>query len=276
MSISPSISPTVSPKEYFAAELRKYRKQAGLSQKELADLIGWSTSLVSMVELGHRKAPREMAQKIDEVLELGSALTDLWDLLNHVGSHLPDWFRSWIEIEREAEFFRTWHPLVVPGLLQTRDYAEAMLRGEPRITAEQLEEYVSARMDRQTILNRPTPPMLWAVIDEGVLLRPIGEDGVMAAQLRHLVEMGERPDIAIQILPLEARTTTGINGGFVIAQAHRGVLNAAYVESASAGQVTDRPDEVAALALRYEAIRVEALSQRESLKLIKETIKQWT
>ncbi|GAA0823427.1 helix-turn-helix transcriptional regulator [Streptosporangium amethystogenes subsp. fukuiense] len=276
MSISPSISPTVSPKEYFAAELRKYRKQAGLSQKELADLIGWSTSLVSMVELGHRKAPREMAQKIDEVLELGSALTDLWDLLNHVGSHLPDWFRPWIEIEREAETLRAWQPLVVPGLLQTRDYAEAMLRGEPRITPEQLEEYVSARMDRQTILSRPTPPMLWAVIDESVLFRPVGEDHVMAAQLKHLAEAGERPDIAIQVLPTQARTTTGVSGGFVIAQAHRGMLNAAYVESAGAGQVTDRPDEVAVLALRYETIRVEALSQRESLKLIKETIKRWT
>ncbi|MET8047891.1 DUF5753 domain-containing protein [Streptosporangium sp. NPDC005286] len=144
------------------------------------------------------------------------------------------------------------------------------------MTPEQLEEYVSARMDRQTILNRPTPPMLWAVIDESVLFRPVGEDSVMAAQLKHLAEAGERPDIALQVLPAQARTTTGVSGGFVIAQAHRGMLNAAYVESAGTGQVADRPDEVAVLALRYETIRVEALSQRESLKLIKETITRWT
>lgn len=276
MTIPPGIGSTVSPKEYFAAEFRRRRKEAGLSQKELADRIGWSVSLVSMVELTHRKAPREMTEKIDKVLKLDGALTNLWDLVSHVGSQLPDWFRPWIEIEREAETLRAWHPLVVTGLLQTRDYAEAILRGEPRITPEQLEEYVTARMERQTILDRANRPMLWAVIDEGVLLRPVGADDVMAAQLRHLVEMGERPDIAIQILPLDARTTSGINGGFVLAHARRGVVNAAYIESAGAGQVTDRPDEVAALALRYEAIRVEALSQRESLKLIKETTKKWT
>ncbi|WP_440100162.1 helix-turn-helix domain-containing protein [Streptosporangium sp. H16] len=276
MTIPPGIGSTVSPKEYFAAEFRRRRKEAGLSQKELADRIGWSVSLVSMVELAHRKAPREMTEKIDKVLKLDGALTNLWDLVSHVGSRLPDWFRPWIEIEREAETLRAWHPLVVTGLLQTRDYAEAILRGEPRITPEQLEEYVTARMERQAILDRANRPMLWAVIDEGVLLRPVGADDVMAAQLRHLAEMGERPDIAIQILPLDARTTSGINGGFVLAHARRGVVNAAYIESAGAGQVTDRPDEVAALALRYEAIRVEALPQRESLKLIKETTKKWT
>ncbi|WP_329429496.1 helix-turn-helix transcriptional regulator [Streptosporangium sp. NBC_01495] len=275
MTIPPGISSTVSPKEYFAAEFRRRRKEAGLSQKELADRIGWSVSLVSMVELTHRKAPREMTQQIDKVLKLDGALTNLWDLVSHVGSQLPDWFRPWIEIEREAETLRTWHPLVVTGLLQTRDYAEAILRGEPRITPEQLEEYVTARMERQAILDRANRPMLWAVIDEGVLLRPVGADGVMAAQLRHLAEIGERPDIAIQILPLDARTTSGINGGFVLAHARRGVVNAAYIESAGSGQVTDRPDEVAALTLRYDTIRAEALSQRESLKLIKETTKRW-
>ncbi|GAA4207656.1 helix-turn-helix transcriptional regulator [Streptosporangium oxazolinicum] len=276
MTIPPGISSTVSPKKYFAAEFRRRRKEAGLSQKELADRIGWSVSLVSMVELTHRKAPREMTQQIDKVLKLDGALTNLWDLISHVGSQLPDWFRPWIEIEREAETLRAWHPLIVPGLLQTRAYAEAILRGEPRITPEQLEEYVTARMERQAILDRANRPMLWAVFDEGVLLRPVGADGVMAAQLTHLAEMGERPDVAIQILPLDARATTGLGGGFVIAHARRGVVNAAYLDSAGAGQVTDRPDDVAALALRYEAIRVEALSQRDSLKLIKETIKRWT
>ncbi|WP_433361428.1 DUF5753 domain-containing protein [Streptosporangium sp. CA-115845] len=131
-------------------------------------------------------------------------------------------------------------------------------------------------MDRQTILNRTNPPMLWAVLDEGILLRPVGGSGVMAAQIQHLAEVGERPDVAIQILPIEARATTGLSGGFAIAQTRRGVINTAYIDSAGTGQVIDRPDEVAALALRYETIRVEALSQRESLKLIKETIKQWT
>ncbi|MER5643409.1 helix-turn-helix transcriptional regulator [Streptosporangium sp. NPDC002524] len=275
MTIPPGIGSTVSPKEYFAAEFRRRRKEANLTQKELADDIGWSVSMVSMVELAHRKAPQEMIETMDKVLKLDGALTNLWDLVSHVGSQLPDWFRPWIEIEREAETLRAWQPLIIPGLLQTRDYAEAILRSKPRITPEQLDEYVTARMERQTILDRANRPMLWAVFDEGVLLRPVGEDSVMAAQLRHLTEMSERPDIVIQILPLDARATIGLTGGFVLAHARRGVVNAAYIESAGAGQVTDRPDEVAVLALRYEAIRAEALSQRESLKLIKETTKKW-
>ncbi|WP_433497271.1 DUF5753 domain-containing protein [Sphaerimonospora sp. CA-214678] len=147
--------------------------------------------------------------------------------------------------------------------------------GEPGVSVEEIEKHVIARMERQAILNRPKPPMLWVVIDEGVMHRPIGSPAVMAAQLTHLLEADQTPRITLQILPLNAYSTTGLLGGFAIATA-RGTAETAYVEAACNAQVTDWMESVGTLALRYEGIRAEALPQRESLKLIEETMKRWT
>ncbi|GAA3090546.1 helix-turn-helix domain-containing protein [Streptosporangium carneum] len=277
MDISSRLDPTVSPHEYFLLELRRHRKAAGVSQDELARRTGWSDSQISMIENGHRRPTRSFVEATDRALDLDGALLDLYDMLHSMASRIPEWFRPWIEIEREAESLRNWQPLIVPGLLQTRDYAHAMLAGEPRITPERLEEYVATRLERQTILSKENRPMLWVVMDEGILYRPIGGAEVMSAQLRHLVEAGDHPDTVIQILPLKAGSTAGLSGGFSIAQASpsRGATCSAYMEFPGTGHVTDRPTEVAALALRYEAIRAEAMSRRESLELIKEALATW-
>jgi hypothetical protein len=117
--------------------------------------------------------------------------------------------------------------------------------------------------------------MLWVVLDEGVLHRPIGDSAVMTAQLARLLEVGQAPRITIQVLPLSAYSTTGLLGGFAITQA-QGTPDTAYVEAASNAQVTDWTESVRTLGFRYEGIRSEALSQRESMNLIKEAMQRWT
>jgi transcriptional regulator with XRE-family HTH domain len=265
--------PSESPTALFGFELRRHRKERGWSQLRLARAVPYSVGTISMIETAKRSPSEQFARHCDEALEAEGALTRLWPMVSRVTA--PPWFRPWLDVEAAAEAIRTWEPSLVPGLLQTENYARAMLSGEPGVTTEEVEEQVTARMERQSILRRPKPPMLWVVLDEGVLQRPIGSPAVMAEQLNHLFVAGQAPRITIQVLPLKAYSTTGLLGGFAITQAH-GTPDTAYIEAASNAQVTDWTETVKTLGFRYEGIRSEALSQRESLELIKETIQRWT
>ncbi|GAA2854898.1 helix-turn-helix transcriptional regulator [Streptosporangium fragile] len=267
------LCPSDSPTALFGFELRRHRKARGWSQIRLSRAVPYSVGTISMIETAKRSPSEEFARHCDEALEAEGALMRLWPMVSHASA--PPWFRPWLDVEATAEALRTWEPLIVPGLLQTEDYARAMLQGEPGVSPEQVEEQVTARMERQSILRRPKPPMLWVVMDEGVLHRPIGSPAVMAAQLERLLEAGQAPRITIQVLPVRAYSTTGLLGGFAIAQTH-GTPDTAYVEAASNAQVTDWVETVKTLIFRYEGIRSEALPQRESLELIKETIRRWT
>ncbi|WP_424537134.1 helix-turn-helix domain-containing protein [Sphaerisporangium viridialbum] len=254
--------------------MRRHRKERGWSQLRLARAVPYSVGTISMIETAKRSPSEEFARHCDEALEAEGALMRLWPMVSR--STAPPWFRPWLDVEATAEALRTWEALVIPGLFQTEDYARAILSGEIGVTPEQIEEQVVARMERQSILRRPKPPLLWVVLDEGVLKRPIGSPAVMAAQLEHLLEVGQLPRTTIQILPHSAYSTTGLAGGFVIAQA-QGVADTAYVESAGIlGRVTERPEDLRTLTFRYEGIRSEALPQRDSMELIKETMHQWT
>ncbi|MFI7707048.1 helix-turn-helix domain-containing protein [Nonomuraea sp. NPDC049480] len=268
------LCPADSPTALFGFELRRHRKARGWSQLRLSKAVSYSVGTISMIETARRSPTEEFARLCDEALEAEGALMRLWPMVSHASA--PPWFRPWLDVEATAEAIRTWEPLVVPGLLQTEDYARAVLSGDVGATSEQVEEHVIARMERQSILRRPKPPLLWIVIDEAVLHRPIGSPAVMSAQLARLIEAAQAPRITIQVLRLNAYSTTGLAGGFAIAQAH-GVFDTAYVESAGImSRVTERPEDVSVLTYRYEAIRSDALPQRESLDLIKETLQQWT
>ncbi|MET8143847.1 helix-turn-helix transcriptional regulator [Sphaerisporangium sp. NPDC005288] len=267
------LDPAASAQALFGYELRRHRTAAGWTMEQLAQKICFSVALVGMVENARRSPSRDFAERCDKALQLDGALLRLWPFINRAST--PSWFRPWLEVEREAATLRTWEPLVVPGLLQTEEYARAILLGEPRVTPEDVEEQVAARMERQRIFERPEPPMLWAVLDEAVLHRPIGSAQVMTAQLHRLLEAGALPCVTIQVVPLSAYSTTGLEGGFIIAQT-RGLPDTVYLESAGHGQVVERAAEVEELTVRYEVIRAEALPQRASLELIRETIQRWT
>ncbi|GAT65063.1 XRE family transcriptional regulator [Planomonospora sphaerica] len=269
------LDPSTSPIALFGYELRRHRQEAGLSQAKLASRAGYALGTISMAETGRRPPTEDFARRCDEVLGADGALIRIKEMIDNLASRLPAWFRPWVEIEQAAESLRTWEPLIVPGLLQTADYARVLFAGEPRSSAESVEKDVAARLERQRILEREDPPMLWAVVDEGVLHRRIGDEAVMAAQLDHLLETARLPHVTVQVLPFDAGSTVGLMGAFVVAQV-RGLANTVYLETAGQGQVTDRPDDVADIVVKYEAIRTEALPQRASLKLIQEMRDRWT
>ncbi|MBB2910581.1 transcriptional regulator with XRE-family HTH domain [Streptosporangium becharense] len=269
------LDPGASPIAFFGYELRRYRQEAELTQSSLARRAGYALGTISMAETGRRAPTADFARRCDEVLGAGGALIRIKEMIDNVSSRLPAWFRPWVEIEQAAENLYTWQPLIMPGLLQTADYARVLFSNEPRAVAEEVEQNVAARMDRQHILEREDPPLLWVVLDEGVLGRLVGDKSIMADQLGHLLSMAQRPHVTVQILPLNSGNTTGFLGGFFIAHA-RGVTNSVYMESAGQGQVSDRPDDVADITTKYEAIRAEALPQRASLKMIEEMRERWT
>ncbi len=268
------LDPSKSPIAYFGYELRKHRTEAGLSQGQLAARVNYSIGTISGVERGQQSPTMGFAQKCDEALELDGALARIKEMIDNTAAKLPTWFRAWVEAEQNADVLRTWEPVIVPGLLQTEDYARAIIRGKPGIPVERLERSVASRMERQRILQRDDAPSLWAAIDENVLSRPVGDDAVMAGQLDRLLECADAPNIVIQVLPIAARSTSGVLGGFIIAQGS-GVPDTVYLESTIRGQVSHDPADVKAASMWYEAIRAEALPQSSSLRMIEEKRDQW-
>ncbi|SDH83674.1 Helix-turn-helix domain-containing protein [Sinosporangium album] len=266
------LDPTTSPLAFFGAELRKCRVRAGLSQEQLAERIAFSPSLVGFIERAQRMPSEDFVARCDEALGLSGELHRLWPLISRESS--PPWFREWLEVEEKAHTLRAWEPLVVPGLLQTEDYARAVIRGEPGLPEEQVEKAVTARLERQKILSRTDPPMLWVILDEGVLHRPVGGRAVMRQAVEHLHQVAESPRVAIQVVPLAIGATTGITGGFVIAQLPEST-DVVYFESAGQPQVSERATDVKAGHARYDAIRAEAHPVHVSMSMIREAVKAW-
>ncbi|WP_405141847.1 helix-turn-helix transcriptional regulator [Sphaerisporangium sp. NBC_01403] len=277
MTVTLEPDPSISPRIQFGTELRKFRLSMGFSQRKLCDAIHVSISQLSMIENGHRAPTMELAQAADEVLGLGTTLTGLLDRLNRAAAQLPRWFRPWLDFEREAEALHIWELSMIPGLLQVEGYARALIANEPDVTERQVEERIQARLDRQKILHRPTPPMLWVVLDESVLHRPVGGPDVMTNQLCYLLDLGESRRISLQVLPYGAYGTVGLLGGFMVADMPGASASVAYIDSQSTeDRVSDRADEVRGLAFRHGVIRADALPRRESLNMIKETMRRWT
>ncbi len=257
----------------FADELRAARAKAGLSRDELAALISYSGSLVCLVENMTRVPTLAFAQRLDEALGTPGTFERMQE---HVrAAPFPAWFRGWVEAERAATSLRTWHPTLLDGLLQTEDYARALLSTRMGASDDEVEQMVAGRMGRQAILHRDQPPLLWVVLDETVLRRPIGGRQIMAKQIDHLVEMAQRPNVLIQVISHGAGAHEGVNGAFIIADC-KNAPSVVYLETALTGLVVDNPEDVAAVTLIYETLRGEALPRARSLEMLKEVAKSWT
>ena len=134
---------------------------------------------------------------------------------------------------------------------------------------------MAARLERQAILDRDDPPLLWVVIDEAVLRRPVGGADVMRAQVEHLAEMAERTNVVVQVIPYSVGAHEGVNGAFVIAD-FANAPSIVYLETALTGLVVERPEDVAAVTLTYDTLKTEALPRAASLELLREVAKTWT
>jgi transcriptional regulator with XRE-family HTH domain len=264
----------VSAMAMFSEELRRARAKVGLTQDQLAEKVAYSPSLVAHVETGTRAPSADFAARADEALSTGGLLSRLQPLVR--GEAYPAWFRDWVEIEREATSLRWFEPLLIPGLLQTEEYARAVLAAaHPASGDGEVDRLVSARMDRQSILTREHPPMLWVIIDEGVLTRPVGGARVMRAQIERLLAAVRLPKILLQIVPLSSGAHPGLAGQFAIAS-FDGSPDVAYLDNALAGQMIERTDDITRVALLYDILKAEALSPRASVDLVRKALEQWT
>jgi transcriptional regulator with XRE-family HTH domain len=261
------LDPGASPAAFFGAELRRARSSAGLSQEQLGQRVGYSAAQVGKVEVGERAPSQDFAKRCDQALPDADGLfTRLHALIQRFDGGYPSWFIEWIEIERRAESLCWWEPLVVPGLVQSEDYARAILAGGPDTLEGDLEQMVTARIERQQILDRPRPPALLVVLDEAVLHRLAGSPKIMHDQLVHLAELSIRPRITIQVVPARTGVHAGLLGGFAIAS-----INGAgtiYLETSADGQVTSKPSVLAQVTRRFDALRAVALPKDDSRDLI--------
>ncbi len=272
--------PKGTPRAVFGAMLRHYRVRAGLTQDRIGALAHVSGKLISAYENGWRVPTRPTTAEIDAVAELGThgALTELWDQFEEGMSYqaYPDWFQDWKDIEATASRLRWFEPNVVPGLLQTEDYARAVFRTRFGITDDEVESRVAARLKRQEILARDRPPTVWVILDEWVLRRPVGGQSVMLEQVSHLIEMAQRPRVVLQVIPASAGAHEGLyGGGFALAD-FADSPSIGYQEGPVRGQPVRDVKDVSTLDLTWDTLTGEALPRKASLAQLEEAAKAWT
>jgi transcriptional regulator with XRE-family HTH domain len=262
--------------EAFALELRAQREAAGLTQEQLAKLMGYSGSVIAKLETCRTIPSPQHAVQADEALGTPGTFRRLRQAMIS-GAYEP-WVRAFLEMEERATVLRNWESLVVPGLLQTEAYARGVLRGaRPADNDTTIEQLVAARMARQGIWERedPEPPILSVILGEAVLRQRVGDAAVMRDQFGRLVEAAQNPRITIQVMPFDVAAHPGLLGPFVVASFENGP-DAAYLDSVLDGQVSERRKQVAQARLLYDTLAREALSPGASISLIMRVTEEWT
>ena len=255
----------------LGAQLRKLREGKGISREDAGWEIRASGSKISRIELG-RVSFKE--RDVADLLTLygvfdpqeRTALLSLARQANapgwwhHYGDVLPSWFQAYLGLEAASALIRTYEIQFVPGLLQTREYARAViLLGHAGASAEEIDRRVELRAHRQQILARSQPPQLWAVIDEAVLRRPIGGVEVMKAQIEALIEASKHPNIRLQIIPFHAGGHAAAGGPFAILRFPEPELpDVVYVEQLTSAIYLDKREDVDHYAIAMERVCIDA------------------
>ncbi|MFC8283741.1 helix-turn-helix domain-containing protein [Streptomyces cyaneofuscatus] len=255
----------------FGSRVRKLRTAAGLTQTEVGTLTHVVGSRIAQIERATGAKPTlELTRALDRELVADDLLIDLWPYVYREA--YPDWSQAFIAYSARAAVIRQYSSHAVPGLLQTPEYARALLSmGHSLRDAEHLEERVAARLERQNRLTGPDRPELWIILDEAVLRRPVGGSAVMRGQLTKLLRMAEEPNITIQVLPFDQGAHGALAGSLSVLVMPDGT-EIAYTEGAHNGQLTEEPEEVEQFVLTYDHLRAMALPPLMSLELIRSVL----
>ncbi|MFG2620135.1 Scr1 family TA system antitoxin-like transcriptional regulator [Streptomyces sp. NPDC048507] len=256
------LDPSASPLDYYGAELRCLREDAKLTQSGLGGIVFCTGSLIGQIENARKVPTREFSERIDAALNTGGTFSRLVGLV--LRSQLPVWFQEYAEMEAKAAYLSTYQCQIVYGLLQTPEYARAVIRVDH---ADRVDTMVAARMERQRILTRGTPPVLWVVLDEAVLHREIGGREVMRKQLAHLLGLRDRPWLNIQVLPFAVGQHAGMMGSFNLLRFDDDP-DLHYCESYDSGHMTANPQVIRERSVGYALLQAEALSPARSATLI--------
>ncbi|AQS70793.1 helix-turn-helix transcriptional regulator [Streptomyces pactum] len=271
----------------LGAELRALRTSAGITSGEAARLVGWHQSKVSRIETGTSGAkPADVRILLDAYGVDDDQLRELLVMLagsddaggrNHwwhaYRGVLPPTYRDFISLESQASAMRTLETTVVPGLLQTPEYARAVTRAAADgLPEERLDTLVEVRLARQDVLRAQPPLRLSAVLDEAVLRREVGGPGVMARQLARLVEAARLPHVRLQVLPFAAGAHIGVTGPFVIFSfSSTSDLDVVVLDHLTSSLHLERKEDLEAYTEAFNALLIHALSPEDSLDFIAAT-----
>jgi len=252
--------------DLFGEVLRHFREAALLTQEGLAREIPCDRSHVARVEAGTRVPQDTFAKKCDEVLGTGGVLARLWGKVDwYPQVEHPDWFRRRAEMDEVAVAVRAYQERVVPGLLQTPEYARALF--SPVVGRDEVEDRVRARLSRQQRFLADGGPLYLVVLDESCLRNVVGGAGVMRDQCAHLLAVGHRPNIRIQVAPSDRPGLDRPNASMsliTLPDGHRWI----YSESLDHGHFNDDPTAYARHDRTYDVLRADVLSAPESAALI--------
>ncbi|MFJ6717433.1 MULTISPECIES: helix-turn-helix transcriptional regulator [unclassified Streptomyces] len=265
---SRELDPSASPLDYYGAELRRFRENAGMKQAELGSSVFCTGSLVGMIEKARRVPTRDFSERVDAVLNTGGFFSRLVGLV--LRSQLPAWFQAYAEMEASATYISSYQAQLIDGLLQTEAYARAVLGSRSN---GDLDAKVAARMDRQRILDRENPPLMWVVMSEAALHQEIGGREVMREQLAHLLEQRRQEWVQVQILPFEAGAHAGLPGSFNLLRLDDG-HDLVYTEDFVQGHMTANPQAFREGSLRYDLLQAAALSVEDSAARIARVVEE--
>lgn len=270
-------SPTVRRRELGAA-LRRYRMAAGLSTKDVTERLLLPVGKLSRIEGGQRSATRRDVRDLCDLYGITDETVRDHLMTLARESRQPGWwsqydldpeYQTLVGLEAEATAISEYQSSTVPGLLQTREYAQAMLSvWRPDHTAEQREKAVASRLERQRLLTRDKPPRFRVVLDEAVLRRKVGGAAVMRGQLRLIAEMSELPSVTIQLLPFEAGAHAGMDSIFILLDFAKLIPSIVYVDGLIGQVYIERPEDVARYREVFANLSALALDPAESRELI--------
>nr|WP_184843897.1 helix-turn-helix transcriptional regulator [Kribbella solani] len=271
----------------LGVHLRRLREDAGVTRSDAGWAIRGSESKISRLELGRvgfkvRDVDDLLTlYKLDDPEERDRLLTLAREANNpgwwqRYDDLTPAWFHSYLGLEMAADLIRTFELQFVPGLLQTPEYARAVVQlgqqDQPLSRAEQ-DRLISLRMSRQEVLTRQRPARLWAVVDESVLRRPIGGVKVLRAQLEFLLEASRRHNVTLQIIPFEKGGYTSTGGAFTLLRFNDADLpDIVYIEHLTSAVYLDKREELDTYAVTMDAVSITAAQPRETETLIRRAI----
>ncbi len=266
--------PETDPAAFLGNRLRQGRIDAGYkSQDALAAALGFDRTVVTKGETGDRPPTDDVLTAWCDLCTLDlELLKGLAKLARSSSGPIPRWFENWLDAEGTAHALKIWQPLIVPGLFQTAEYAKALFiaAGEDPDRAGEL---VTARLERQNVLDRPQPPHVVVVLDEAVLHRLVGAPAVMHDQLAHLASVAERSNVSVEVVPASTGANAGLSGGFQLASCDGkpDVFNMNGVEDV----MQENGSLVREAVHIFDLVRGDALSRVPSRTLVLEAAEQW-
>jgi transcriptional regulator with XRE-family HTH domain len=252
--------------------LRQQRETAGLTQEELADRAFMTRSHIAHIEAGRRVPSREDARRLDIALGTGDVLSSF---LPQGDEAVADYFEAVLALEQQAVMIREFGLTYFPGILQTKGYATAVLGSAfPPVSEEECDRRVVTRLERAKILEDTVMPVVWALLDETLLRRPVGSGDIMAEQIMHVVRLAETGRIRVHVMPFDVGVHPVMESMLTLMW-FEDQPPLAYSEGLRVGKVHDSPSVVHELQSRYHLALSDALPLKESLALLRATAKDY-